>query len=87
MRTTIDIPEPLLRRLKATAALRGMKLKDLFTLLVESGLPTNEMGAAKLGHSRPIPVRVEIDSAVPSLSYLEIEQILIDLDMKSLERG
>ena len=29
MRTTIDIPEPLLRRAKAEAALRGLRLKDI----------------------------------------------------------
>ena len=38
MRTTIDIPEDLLRRTKATAALRGMKLKDLVSMLLEQGL-------------------------------------------------
>jgi len=34
MRTTIDIPDPLFRQVKAEAALRGKKLKDL----VEEGL-------------------------------------------------
>ena len=29
MRTTIDVPEPLLRRAKAEAALRGLRLKDI----------------------------------------------------------
>lgn len=31
MRTTVDIPEDVLRRAKAEAALRGMKLKDFVT--------------------------------------------------------
>jgi hypothetical protein len=34
MRTTVDIPDELLRRAKSEAALRGRKLKDL----VEEGL-------------------------------------------------
>ena len=34
MRTTIDIPDELFRRVKSEAALRGSKLKDL----VEEGL-------------------------------------------------
>jgi len=34
MRTTIDIPDELFRRVKSAAALRGKKLKDL----VEEGL-------------------------------------------------
>jgi hypothetical protein len=31
MRTTVDIPDELLRRAKSEAALRGRKLKDLVT--------------------------------------------------------
>jgi hypothetical protein len=34
MRTTVDLPDELLRRAKAEAALRGRKLKDL----IEEGL-------------------------------------------------
>jgi hypothetical protein len=34
MRTTVELPDELFRRVKATAALRGRKLKDL----VEEGL-------------------------------------------------
>lgn len=35
MRTTVELPDPLLRRAKATAALRGMSLKRLFIFAVE----------------------------------------------------
>ncbi|MFI5384997.1 MAG: hypothetical protein ACHQ50_02655 [Fimbriimonadales bacterium] len=38
MRTTIDLPDELLRRAKAVAALRGMRLKDLVTQILEKGL-------------------------------------------------
>lgn len=31
MRTTIDLPDPLFREVKATAAVRGLKLKDFIT--------------------------------------------------------
>jgi hypothetical protein len=34
MKTTVELPDPLYRRAKAEAALRGLKLKDL----VEQGL-------------------------------------------------
>ena len=42
MRTTIDIPEELLRRAKSAAALRGLRLKDIVRdalqrLLVDDG--------------------------------------------------
>ena len=38
MRTTIDIPENLLRRAKAEAALRGMKLKDYVSEAIRAAL-------------------------------------------------
>ena len=49
MRTTVDIPDELFRKVKATAALRGKKIKDL----VEEGLvlalaaPQGKKGAPK----------------------------------------
>jgi hypothetical protein len=38
MRTTIDIPESVLRHAKAEAALRGMKLKDFVTEALRAAL-------------------------------------------------
>lgn len=38
MRTTVDIPEPILRKAKAEAALRGMKLKDFVTEALRAAL-------------------------------------------------
>lgn len=38
MRTTVDIPEAVLRRAKAEAALRGMKLKDFVTEALRAAL-------------------------------------------------
>ena len=35
MRTTLDIPDPLYRRLKATAALRGSTVKEIVLKLIE----------------------------------------------------
>jgi Antitoxin ParD len=35
MRTTIDVPEPVFRKMKATAALRGVSLKDFVLSAVE----------------------------------------------------
>ena len=40
MRTTIDLPEELFRRVKARAAMTGVKLKELITRYVEQGLQT-----------------------------------------------
>ena len=41
MRTTVELPEPLLRRAKATAALRGSSLKCLFIAAVEREVRTS----------------------------------------------
>jgi plasmid stability protein len=38
MRTTLDIPDPLFRHLKARAAMQGSSLRDLVIGLVEKGL-------------------------------------------------
>jgi hypothetical protein len=38
MKTTIDLPDPLFRRAKATAAVRGVSLKHFITQAVESSL-------------------------------------------------
>jgi hypothetical protein len=42
MRTTIDLPDPLFRRVKATAAARGLKLKDLVITALEAAIRNPE---------------------------------------------
>ena len=52
MRTTLDLPDLLLRQLKAQAALEGTTLKQLVLTLVERGLQATGGGApAKHGRS------------------------------------
>lgn len=58
MRTTIDIPEELLRRAKAEAALRGIRLKDYVTEALRQVL----YGEPKL--PRDAPDRVEDDKLI-----------------------
>ncbi len=38
MRTTLDLPDQTFRQLKAQAALKGLKLKEFVTQLIERGL-------------------------------------------------
>jgi predicted DNA binding CopG/RHH family protein len=40
MKTTIDLPDPLFRRVKATAAVNGLSLKSFITQAVEQSLNT-----------------------------------------------
>jgi hypothetical protein len=46
MRTSLDIPDPLFRHLKAKAALEGSTLRDLVLNLLQRGLSSNISGAA-----------------------------------------
>ena len=46
MRTTIDLPDPIYRQLKAHAALRGLPMKEVVLAFVERGLRAPEEAAA-----------------------------------------
>jgi hypothetical protein len=46
MRTTIDLPDELLRQAKARAALDGVKLKDLIICYVQEGLRQGALPSA-----------------------------------------
>lgn len=43
MRTTIDLPDKLFREVKATAAARGLKLKELVISALQTAICTPEM--------------------------------------------
>lgn len=76
MRTTLDLPDDLFRKAKATAALRGMKLKDLFKILIEDGL-RNKPAQNEYGHKEPPPVSINLPGAkIPALTNAEIFEIL-----------
>ena len=55
MRTTIDVPEPLLRRAKAEAALRGLRLKDI----VREALEHHLAGGRLVDPIESVPVEVQ----------------------------
>jgi len=79
MRTTIDLPDELLRQAKAKAALDGMKLKDLITQFVEQGLGRGALrSTAPLRRRRSaLPVaRAATGRMLPSLTNADIYRIL-----------
>ena len=86
MRTTIDIPEDLLRQAKSTAALRGLKLKDLVTSYIEHGLngATVQLDSelpVKLGHPLPLPKFLPMtDRPIRSFTNAEIDEIFLEQD-------
>ena len=55
MGTTVDLPEGLLRQLKAQAALEGTSLKQLVLTLVERGLQSPAVSPASLRSRSPLP--------------------------------
>lgn len=66
MRTTFDLPDELMRHLKARAALEGRSLRDLVLELVERGLKAPPVSAGpalaglptvRLGHPLALPTK------------------------------
>jgi hypothetical protein len=58
MRTTLDLPDPLFRTLKARAAMDGTSLKDLLISLVQRGLADSQ-ASPQVPHQRSlVPVLV-----------------------------
>ncbi len=55
MRTTLDLPDPLMRELKARAALEGVKLKDYFTNIVQEALE-RPLATGAAPQRSPVPV-------------------------------
>lgn len=47
MRTTVDIPDPIYRRLKSVAALRGCSVKELILLGVKAELARSKSTARR----------------------------------------
>jgi plasmid stability protein len=53
MRTTLDMPDDLMRNLKARAALEGRSLRDLVLMLVERGLQVPAVAPAAAAKALP----------------------------------
>ena len=73
MRTTIDLPDPIFRRLKATAALEGSSLKQVILRAVEKDLHTPR---AKRRKARFPLIRSKVPGVL-SLTNAEIDEILL----------
>jgi hypothetical protein len=73
MRTTVDIPDNLFRKVKATAALRGKRIKDLVEegLLLALDAPQPRMGGRRRPQTAYDLMKESIgivDSGVPDLA-------------------
>lgn len=80
MRTTLDLPDPLFRELKAQSALRGVKLKELVTELLQRGLSRRD-SVTPPGQRSPLPViRRATGTPHPALSNRQLEALLTEND-------
>lgn len=97
MRTTLDLPDETFRQLKAQAALRGLKLKELVTQLIQRGLAAGanaplpeHQGTARLAESvptYPIPIAREADGTVtPYLRNAALQALLDEDDLTQVQR-
>lgn len=71
MRTTIDLPDTLFRKAKATAALRGSTMKELVVRAVEREV-------AGLGSSKKPPARVKLPLHLKSGRKLDLTNFNFD---------
>lgn len=89
MRTTLDLPDETFRKLKAEAALRGFKLKELVAKFIETGLAAGAGQPAQARQRSPFPVaiaRVLGTSLTPALSNAQLHAILEEEDLAEYRR-
>ena len=81
MRTTIDIPEPLLRRAKAAASLDGKSLRAYVTEALEQRLPQSE--EVSIGHRVSLPLVPSKTPGVLRLTEGSLARALADEDARA----
>lgn len=87
MRTTLDLPDPLLREVKARAAMEGIKLKDYFARLVEAALQRPSLAASQSRRS-PAPVfKRKGAKAMPALSNAQLNAMMDQQDSIKIANG
>jgi len=57
MKTTLDLPDELVRRVKMRAVQSDRKLKDMVALLLDPGLRVEQDGAAPAAPPKPLRLR------------------------------
>ncbi len=90
MRTTIDLPDALLRQAKARAALEGLTLKELIASYVVQGLQQGDVQRAAQPRRRSAPpmiARAATGKPIPALSADELAELEIQEDLEKYERS
>lgn len=88
MRTSIDVPDELLKEAKIAAASRGITLKEMVIagLVREVRTPYAE-GQQKFGQHRPVPVVLPTGISVPFSTNREIEDMFLAEDLEKFNLG
>ena len=96
MRTTLDIPEDVLRKAKSEAALRGIPLKDYVTEAIRAALQGNSAAVAESGPDYGSEEQVLANDCVfpvirgeggPALRDLTPERVHEILEEEEVERA
>jgi hypothetical protein len=93
MRTSLDLPDPLFRTLKANAALQGTSLRDHVIALIERGMnapPSSAANKTVKAYQVPeiptISFREPVDPAAFLLTNEQVNQMLDDDEIERYER-
>jgi hypothetical protein len=85
VRTSLDLPDPLFRELKARAAMEGVKLKELIRRFIETGLRAD---ASPVPGRSPFPViGTATGKPIPALTSEEIHRLEEQEDLEKFERS
>jgi len=87
MRTTLELPDPLFREVKARAAQSGLKLKELLARYIEAGLKAPHLQSPHTRPQRaPLPVAFEKTPGAPPTPALTNAELYAILDQEDLEQ-
>jgi len=83
MRTTLDLPDPLFRELKARSALRGVLLKDFVAEILQAGLAQHAAAKPVARPRSPLPV-IRKATGVPhrALPNRDIDALIVAEDAR-----
>lgn len=81
MKTTLDLPEELVREMKIRAAREGRKLREVATEIFQRGLSAPEPNAASKGKRVKLPL-FEGGTATRQFTPEELDEILLQQEVE-----
>lgn len=86
MKTTLDLPDDLMRRIRVKAAHEDRKLKDLVAELLETGLDQPTGPVSVRGHRVQLPLIHSTHAATPGeeMTPERVAALLLEMDVQDL---